>query len=280
MGDENAARRAGHYVYLYRDERGNALYVGYGRDHRRATSHLTESHNAALARAIRRPGVTLEISGPFDSERTARAVETALMSAINPRVNIAGGESRWRFRVLGVPAEYSNRLVMPGVVRKDFTARSVRRMRCPVVFVNITEKELGDGRPGYDPARPPSDHLILERVREAWQIGRFATEWERDPSASARLLVAVTGSPSARTIIASVSIDSSKWGSVTRYPGGTVSVPTAGPANLDAFELRGRRLASEAGIKFGSFAHQQFVILFGDGSTVGGHRSVRDSGWV
>lgn len=279
MKNANGERKAGHYVYLFRDPRGIPLYAGYGRDSRRATSHLTGSHNQALARAIKLRGVTLEIAGPFDSEQTGRAVETAVMSALHPRLNVAEGDSQWRFRVLGVPAEYADRLVEPGLLRRDFLARSVVRERCPVVFVLITEENLRDGRGGYDPANPPSDDRIRDRVEAAWQLGRRAVEWERDPTSSPRLLVGVTGPPAARTVVASLFIDRELWGSSNRHGDGKVSIPTSGPADLDALRLRGRRLSAEAGISFGSWTHQQFVILFADGSVVGGRKSVRDAGW-
>jgi hypothetical protein len=62
---------------------------------------------------------------------------------------------------------------------------------------------------------------------------------------------------------------------LTERDGAFVVVPTKGPHNLDAHELRGRRLSAGASIKFGSW-HQQFFVIFDrKGRLSGGLSSTR-----
>jgi hypothetical protein len=109
-------------------------------------------------------------AGPFGSEETARAVETALISAIEPFCNQNAGETRWRFRHHGIPEHFSHRLLEPMLTRSDFVrAQSVPHS--PVLFVRVGEQTFDDGRVGYDPANPPSDKQILDRINRWWQLG-------------------------------------------------------------------------------------------------------------
>src|SRR4051794_6528136 len=103
MPTPKPARPAGHYVYLYRDDRGKVRYVGYGRKPGRASVHQSRSHNDALNAFLSKGKYALEIAGPFGSEETGRAVESALISALAPDLNRAPGQTRWTFRPLGVP---------------------------------------------------------------------------------------------------------------------------------------------------------------------------------
>src|SRR2546430_15561681 len=92
-----------HFVYLYRDERGRAQYVGYGERAARASSHLRESHNPGLSEFIQSGKFSIEVAGPYETEKIGRTVETALISALKPVLNVIQGSSADRFRPLGVP---------------------------------------------------------------------------------------------------------------------------------------------------------------------------------
>lgn len=108
-----------HFVYLYRDHTGKPCYVGYGENSRRALSHMAETHNLELESLLKGNKFKLEIAGPFDNEQTARAVETALISALNPNANIALGEITHRFCPLGVALQWSQRWEMPPLSRDN-----------------------------------------------------------------------------------------------------------------------------------------------------------------
>jgi hypothetical protein len=53
--------------------------------------------------------VSVEICGPFRSADDALSVETALISAHRPDLNVNPGRTVWRFRPLGVPKKFADR---------------------------------------------------------------------------------------------------------------------------------------------------------------------------
>ena len=110
-----------HFVYIYRDKRGKARYVGYGENSARALSHKTETHNLKLHNLLLTEDLDLEIAGPFDSKTTGIAVETALISALKPDANsaLAPGPKKYRFRPLGVRDEFVSRMVAPPLSLQD-----------------------------------------------------------------------------------------------------------------------------------------------------------------
>lgn len=264
----------GHFVYLFRDKQGRCKYVGYGISYRRATSHLSGSHNKGLNRFLRDGDYTLEIAGPFATKETGRAVETSLISVLNPDFNRDPGETRWRFRPLGVPKKYANRLTLPPLGRKELLGQLGRSASCSILFVYVNDKKLRDGRVGYDPSTPPSDSKILQRMDEWWQLGRYVQDWSKAPLKSPSVLVGVSGRPDSRFVIGAVRINKSGWENA-RSDGGLFQIPTNGPRDLDAFGFRGRRISAKANIKFGAFSHQFFIILGRDGKSIGGHPSSR-----
>lgn len=259
MSDDN---RAEHFVYIYRDTKHHPHYVGYGKHSDRATSHLSGSHNTALRRLIRKGQHTLEIAGPFENESVARAVETAMISALNPCCNVDPGQERWRFRPLGVPEKFAERLTMPPLTRRSF----LRGVPGSILFVCISNQNFDDGRKGYDAARPPTDVQVLARMDRWWQLSRYAAVWTHRPGQSPVVLAGVHGRPGAQFVIGAVKIDSSRWSSARRDHG-MLQVPTAGPEDLDAFGLRGRRIASDARIRFGAFRQELFIVLRRDART-------------
>jgi len=264
-----------HYVYLYRDTKGKPRYVGYGKGTSRASDHLSESHNPALNDFLAHGKYTLEIAGPFGTEETARAVETALISALQPEYNRDPGQPRWRFRPLGVPEHFAHRLGLPPLTRVDFLQQDEGTHRCPVLFVRISGENFEDGRVGYDPATPPTDDQILERMDRWWQLGQHVAAWRVEPERSPAVVVGVHGKPGAQIVIGTVNIDRSRW-ATAQEDGGYYQIPTSGPRDLDALELRGRRISADARIKFGSFSRQSFIILGCDSMTTGGHPALRE----
>jgi len=100
-------------------------------------------------------------------------------------------------------------------------------------------------------------------------MGRYVERWRRDPDHSPHLLIGVTGSPRDRLIIGAVNINQERW-CLARPDRGLFPIPTAGPNDLDAFELRGRRISRDANLKFGALASQFFIILNRSGRVIGG----------
>jgi hypothetical protein len=264
------SEEAQHYVYLYRDAKKNPRYVGYGKSSDRAVSHLSGSHNDGLNALLESENYTLEIAGPFYDENTARSVETALISALQPDCNINPGQARWRFRPLGVPEYFADRLSAEALTKADFLQLQ-KETQQSLLFVRIGDKNFGDGRGGgYNPANPPGDAQILERMDRWWRLGRYVTEWENIPPHSPMVLVGINGKPGAQVIIGSVTIDISGWGTAKSEKGFYI-VPTLKTPDLDALDLRGRRVSKEANIRFGSFYSQIFLILKPDGTILGGN---------
>lgn len=255
---------AGHYVYIYY-ERDKARYVGYGHHAVRATTHQVLSHNSALNDFIATGQYRVEIAGPFDTEIAGRAVETALISALKPDLNVDPGQARWRFRPLGVPLAFADRITEPALELQGFLSVQGSRPE-PVMFVIVTQKSFNDGRFGYDPADPPTDNQIRERVDRWWQVQKMLQHWLVAPQASPGLLVGVFGSPGRQTVIASLHIEREGWSRCECFGSGKISIPTAGPANLDAFGLRGRRISPAAGLRFGGIPSQFYAFLGADGA--------------
>ena len=260
----------GHFVYLYRDLKGNVLYVGYGSSHQRVTIHSSRSHRKTLGGFLKKNKFSLEFVGPFRSELTGRAVETALISALHPRFNEHLGATECRLRPFGLPTRFADRLLLPALNRAD-CFRQVGSAAAAVLFVYIGNKDFYDGRVPYNPTRPPRDEQILNRMDRGWQIGRHVELWHNNPSQSPIVLVGLTGRPKDRFIIGAIKIDQDKWASVKKKRGsGLYPIPTTAPINLDAFKLRGRRVSPDANLKFGAFSSQFFIILQRNGRVLGG----------
>ncbi len=255
-----------HFVYLYRDRKGKPRYIGYGSEIARALAHQKDTHSEKLRPFVRKGELILEIAGPFGSRGTGLAVETALISAMKPDCNVSPGKKSCRFRPIGIPEEYADRL--------SEAPLSISRLRAivpankfPVMFVYIGNQDFSDGRKGYSLAKPPDEKSILSRLEKYWFIGRRLKQWAEDPSTSPGVLVGVSGPPAARIIIASALIERSRWRDSILNNEKQI-VPTFPTRDLDAFNLRGRHIAPSMGIRFNSFRPQQYKILNSDGSFV------------
>jgi hypothetical protein len=265
------SHRAEHFVYIYRDRQGKPRYVGYGQPAERSISHMGESHNPRLNSFIRNKWFRIEIAGPYESETTGLAVETGLISTLKPDLNDHRGKSDWRFRPIGLPARLAKRWTQRALNRRNFlTVQGSRAF--PVLFVRVTESDLPDGRIGYRLENPPSDREIRERVEKWWVVGRYLSNWARNPECSPGLLIGVYGRPGAQFVIASMRIDRSNWDNVESRRGGGRRIPLLRPNDIDAFILRGRRISRTAKLTFGNRSNQSFILLGRNCVTQGGLR--------
>jgi hypothetical protein len=103
-----------HFVYVYRTTpKGPVRYVGYEHHVGRALSHAEGSHNPGLRDwLLHRDAFDLTIAGPYRDEVEAKAVEAALISAMDPKFNKAPGDGP-KFVPVGVPGELSGRSIHP-----------------------------------------------------------------------------------------------------------------------------------------------------------------------
>ena len=256
-----------HFVYLYRDKSGRPRYVGYGESSERAISHMAQTHNKALD-ALLNSDFKLEIAGPFGSKETALAVETALISALEPEANLAYGSREHRFRPIGVPLQFSERFELPPLSREELLSRleplgSPRFLCVLIQNLDFEEQDENGGvrlRRGYDPANPLGDEELLGRVRKWWQLRWKLEDWQRDRVSSPAILLAVHGRPGAQFIIASILTDRDSWHLAASSPlsPSSFEVPTLPTPGLDAEALRGRRIAREAALRF----NQGGLVLF------------------
>ena len=235
-----------HFVYIYRDKSGKARYVGYGENSARALSHMTQTHNLKLEELLKSQNLTLEIAGPFDSRETGMAVETALISAVAPDANIARGHAQYRFRPLGVPLEFAKRIAAPPLTLGDLQEVLAKHKSPQFLCVKVTEEEFSDGRRPYDPANPPDDKSIVNRMVKYWPLASKRKMWMENPAQSPAILLAIYGSPGAQFIVAAAAINSNGWPKMVSED----EVPLLKPWNLDVSQLRGRRIEKEAGLKF------------------------------
>lgn len=193
----------------------------------------------------------LEIAGPFDSKVTGVAVETALISALKPDANsvLAPGPKKYRFRPIGVRDEFAKRVTAPPLSLKDLQKVLTKHKSSQFLCVKITDETfeyVNVERPGYDPTNPPDDKTIVKRIVRYWPL-RFKRElWIEDRAQSPAVLLAIYGSPGAQFVIAAAEINRNGWQEMVSGD----EVPLIEPWNLDMSQLRGRRIAREAGLKF------------------------------
>lgn len=107
----------------------------------RASQHLVASHNPPLNQFLASRRYRISIAGPFSTEETGRAVETALISALEPIFNENGGERNWRFRPLGVPVQFGDRQTAAELALPDFLTAQGPSPR-PVLFVIVNTSDL------------------------------------------------------------------------------------------------------------------------------------------
>jgi hypothetical protein len=237
---------SGHFVYMYRHKNGIPFYVGYGIDPKRAASHAEGSHNKELKRLVDENKYILEIAGPFDSEATGRAVETALISAFRLTPSIGGklvnkdpGGSAHRFRPYGLPYEFVDRLSEPPLNAKEIEMLAGG----PILAVYVSAEDFRDGRMGFDPSAPPTNEQIIERISRYWPLKASIARWGKNPALMPKFLIGFSGGPNSRIVIGAVPIQSvsgDKW-ELGKKRGIIVPVVHENAPGLDSFKLRGRR---------------------------------------
>jgi hypothetical protein len=236
----------GQYVYLFRDAKRRPVYVGRGERIARAESHLAGTHNPGLESLISSGKFSVEAAGPYDDEHTARAVEAALISAMDGSpgfANAAPGDGP-RFAPLGVPARLAARLDEPQLSLGQLGRLVGHRLGGGVLLVRLSSGGAftsDTARAKYDPAAP-DDTVIFENTIRWWWLRDLVAQWQAHPEQTPAIVAGMAGPPSRRYIAGSVLIDrKASWdhGDDPDY-----QVPAAGaPASavdVDACELRGR----------------------------------------
>lgn len=258
------------YVYLYRDNSGNILYIGRGKDVDRSLSHTSSrAHNEDLASIIKESNsFSIQVAGPFANPEIAAIVESALISALSATPSIkknlknkVDGLSEGLFRPIGVPPEFASRAAESPLLQNELKQLVDGR---PVLLVYVTDKTLryhDDDREGVDLAHPPSEAAIRNRMVKWWQLDCRMDEWKNNRKLIPAILVAVSGTPKHRIIVGSLEIDQNSalpWKQLGRA--GCSEVPVCDHRQLDFGEIRGRRLTPDL-VRFGSFRSQVFKII-------------------
>lgn len=247
MGDEPAVDRD-HYVYRYLDHRRRTVYVGYGESPERAMSHSGGSHNEDLRNWLMQRRFELLIAGPYRDRDEGLAVEAALISALDPQFNKFPGTGP-KFRPIGVPATLAER---PSDT--PLTEAELGTQTGGALLVYITPGTvMKDGRPKFDPTNP-DDSIVVKDIEAWWAIDRHIDTWRRDPQGGPQVLVGVYGNVRHRFVIGACRIATARWGAdrEANTKGRLWKVPLVEPLDLDAEQLRGRRLE---GVRFARGAH-------------------------
>ena len=253
-----AAEPTGHYVYLYSTPAGVPKYVGYGKDVERALSHQSASHNRKLAAFLKKGAFELKVAGPYGTEEEGKRVEAALISALDPEFNETGGDGP-KFVPVGVPPELSDRAAMD-----PLTLSQVGRACGGALFVYLAPGDtLNDGRTKYNAALP-DDSVVLSNMKGYWDLKRHASSW--GPGRGPKVLIGVHGpSPTSRFIVGAALINREGWFDESLrsdHDRNRWEVPLLKPVDLDAFDLRGRRLRTA---KFGNFSWALHIWVDGNG---------------
>jgi len=243
---------AEHFVYLYQSSSGRVVYVGYGRRTARSMAHPETGH-PEFRRWLSSNSHEVRIAGAYRDADEAKAVEAALISALEPRFNRAPGQGP-RFVPLGVPLELAGRARM-----EPLGLRAIgRRARGALIVYLAPGDLLPDGRRKFDPSQP-SDEDAVRNTERWWQIGNLQELWMDEPTTAPNRLIGVHGRIGHRFIVASLKIDRRRLGDEGfRHPRRSArwTIPLVDKTDLDSVGLRGRRVD---GVKFGNMAHQLHI---------------------
>lgn len=251
------------YAYLYRDPKTLKIrYVGYATNPSRA---YTDGHNELIGDAVK-GGEQLEIliAGPYRDEAEARNVEAALVSAIQPELNLIQ-QPGIKFHPLGVPSELGDRRFQPVLDVHEIGRIAGGAL---VVYCDLTS-------PLYDQASKVSptnftDDVVFANIQDHWRVKDFMQGWIENPASSPTLLVAVQGPPKDRIVIGSARIDANGWATTIAAPHKDYlhRIPLDKTAGLDNAELRGRRVS----VKFNSGPSNIIMYVDGDGLVLHGYQ--------
>lgn len=236
----------GEYVYLYRDDKRRPIYVGRGERITRAESHLDGTHNAGLASLIASGKFSVEAAGPYGDERIAKAVEAALISALDGSpafANNAPGDGP-RFAPLGVPAHLAARLNEPRLSLEQLGRLAGEHLGGGMLLVRLSSGGAftsDAARAKYDPAAP-DDAVVFENTIHWWWLRDLVVHWRANPCDTPAVVAGLAGPTSRRYIAGAVRIDRE----ATWDPGNDpdYEVPTAAGSDsvidVDTCQLRGR----------------------------------------
>ena len=262
-----------HYVYIYRNEKNEPVYVGQGKSPNRALQHLNASHNERfeswLNKNKEKPFAMPEIIGPLGDKNIADRIETAIISLLgNSLFNANGGKSEYRFRPFGVPVKYASR-TLETLQKNDFKA--LVEKYGPIIFVKISGKNFkgrkGKERKGYDLISIPTDDEIRDRIIQHWMLNgrRLSENWGERPDKAPGLLIGVFGGPGRQLIIGSCKINKRKWGDENIPTKGGITIPVVSSKSIDEAKLRGKYINKDFGLKFAPRRAEFFQIFNGKG---------------
>lgn len=237
-------------VYLWVDNKGIIRYVGRGTG-RRALSHGADDPNLELDQAFREADAQLNVVAiDCVSDAAMKAVEGALISALmtypGPHQLTNRRLDQYRFSPLGVPVELAGRRPQPILSPFD-----VAEMSGPALYVRISDgklpKDIQHER-GSVNLLDPNPAEIADRLERHWGITKWIPDWIADRDSAPRVLIGLAGTKQRRYIVGAIDLADADWESLTEATHWRVGVPWRGlekrnatDADLDAFELRGRR---------------------------------------
>jgi hypothetical protein len=236
----------GEYVYLYRDGKHRPVYVGRGERITRAESHMGGTHNAGLAALIASGKFSVEAAGPYGDEHIAKAVEAALISALDGSpgfANDAPGEGP-RFAPLGVPARLAARLNEPRLSLAQLGQLGGEQFGGGILLVRLRSGGAfasDAARAKYDPAAP-DDAVVFENTIRWWWLRDLVAHWKANPSDTPAVVASLAGPPERRYIAGAVRVDrEGAWdsGNDPDYEVPAVTASASG-IDVDTCQLRGR----------------------------------------
>jgi hypothetical protein len=257
MSDEEPVEH-GHFVYLYRDIEGRPVYVGRGGEISRAEGHALGTHNAGLAQLIAKGVYTLEIAGPYGSIETSAAVEAALISALRvsatPRLtNIAPGDGP-KFVPLGVPLALAER-----GAAQPLSIEEVGRMTGGILLVRQSSSgvfSLDASRAKYDPAHL-DEGVVRDNILRYWKLAPLLRLWKK--TGEWPLVIAGLAGPTKRRYVTGALRTVWDDNFPLHHKRG---FEVGGTGDLDAFDLRGRRVENA---RFGQFNIAHHIWVDGKG---------------
>ncbi len=251
------------YTYLYRDPKSLKIrYVGYATNPSRA---FTDGHNEEVDKVLQ-AGEALEIliAGPYRDEAEARNVEAALVSAIQPELNLIQ-QPGIKFHPLGVPSELGDRRF-----KSELDVHEIGRLAggSLIVYCDLVSP-LHDGISKVSPTNF-TDDVVFANIQDHWRVKDFIAGWIREPETSPKLLVAVQGPPKDRIVIGAAQIDVNGWSTTPASPHKDYlhRIPLLKKEGLDNAELRGRKVS----VRFNSGPSNIIMYVDKDGLVLHGYR--------
>ena len=251
------------FAYLYRNPKSLRIrYVGYATNPSRA---FTDGHNEEIGKVVK-GGEYLEIliAGPYRDEAEARNVEAALVSAIQPDLNLIQ-QPGIKFYPLGVPSELGDRRFKPALDVHEIGRLAGGAL---VVYCDLSTP-LHDGISKVSPTNF-SDDVVFTNIQDHWRVKDFIQGWISNPETTPKLLVAVQGPPKDRIIIGAAQIDAGGWASTPVAPDKDYlhRIPLDKSAGLDNAELRGRKVS----VKFNSGPPNIIMYIDNTGLVLHGYK--------